>query len=293
MDPWIVPHVTLAFFALIMALVSFWVKRSPWIWGSFLILAYTLAFFGKLVTPIALVPIVTLFALHVLMKSEIRGIMRLVVFLITAAISIGLLIHLFPGFTPWKIIDKEQLSANAYPFSLSLGFDKPIVGILVLALGLPLITTINDLERILKTALPLIILGIALMITLSLFSGLIKWDPKLPKLFWFFAIENLILVSVIEEAFWRGFVQRECFRWLGGKGFLANTGCVVLTSIFFAALHYFWVPSIPFLGLIFVASIIYGSIYQYTRSIEASIATHWLFNITHILLFTYPALIKG
>ncbi|NGX47119.1 MAG: hypothetical protein K1000chlam3_00488, partial [Chlamydiae bacterium] len=60
----------------------------------------------------------------------------------------------------------------------------------------------------------------------------------------------------------------------------------------FAALHYIWVPNIPFLTLVFVAGIIYGSIFQFTRALEASILCHWLFNITHFLLFTYPCCLK-
>ena len=130
------------------------------------------------------------------------------------------------------------------------------------------------------------------MVMLALYSGLIKWDPKLPQIFWFFAIENLIFVSIIEEAFWRGFIQREFFRWFGEKGYLANVGCVLVTAFIFAALHYIWVPNIPFLTLVFVAGIIYGSIFQFTRALEASILCHWLFNITHFLLFTYPCCLK-
>ncbi|NGX39844.1 MAG: hypothetical protein KR126chlam1_01178 [Chlamydiae bacterium] len=290
MDQWLVPHAALAVFALMMAIVSFWVKRSPWIWGSFLLLSFALGYFAKLITPIALVPIGALLILHALLTSDIRGLLRFILFAVTVVLSLGLIINYFPGFHEWTILEKTQISPDALPFSLRFGFAKPFIGFFVLAWSIPLVKNIKEFERVIKVALPLTVGGIAIMILLSLFSGLIHWDPKFPTIFWFFAINNLILVSVIEEAFWRGFFQRELFRWFGGRSLLAGSGAVVLTSLAFAALHWWWAPSIPFLGLVFVASLIYGSIYQITKAIEASIFCHWLFNLTHFLFFTYPVL---
>lgn len=284
------PLAALSFFALMVTIISFWVKRSPWIWGSFLIFAFTLGYFAHIIEPIALAPLIGLFFLHGLLKGKVRGVARFILVLLTVALSLGLLAHLFPGFHNWKIVDHVSLTPDAYPFSLYLNFDKPFIGIFVLAFGVPLLSSLKQLGQVVKTALPLILGGIILMILFSLFSGLILWEPKFPSLFWFFALENLLLVSIIEEAFWRGFIQKEFFRLFGQKGYGANIGCVLATSLFFAALHYNWVPSLPFLGLVFIAGIIYGSIYQYTKALEASILCHWLLNLTHFTLFTYPIL---
>ncbi|NGX59293.1 MAG: hypothetical protein KR126chlam3_00441 [Chlamydiae bacterium] len=290
MDALLLPHTTLAFFALAMTILSLWVKPSPWIWGSFLVLAFALAYMAKIITPIALAPIGGLLVLHTLLKGDVRGLARFVLVVVTTIISIGLLRNLFPGFHNIPILQKVHVSAGAHPFSLYLNFDKPFIGLFVLAVGFPLIGNLRDFGKVMKIAIPLSLVGIIILMIPSLYSGMIKWDPKLPNFFWFFAIVNLIFVSVIEEAFWRGFIQREFFRWFGEKGYLANVGAVFITAFFFAALHYWWVPNIPFLSLVFIAGIIYGSIYQYTRALEASILCHWLFNITHLLLFTYPAL---
>ncbi|NGX48407.1 MAG: hypothetical protein K1000chlam3_01800, partial [Chlamydiae bacterium] len=67
------PHTVLAFFALAMTILSLWVKRSPWIWGSFLVLAFALAFMAKIITPIALAPIGAVLVLHTLLKGDLRG----------------------------------------------------------------------------------------------------------------------------------------------------------------------------------------------------------------------------
>lgn len=290
MSDWSLIHTTLAFFALAMTIASLWVKRSPWIWGPFLVLAFALAYVEKIITPIALAPIAALLALHTLLKGDIRGLARFVLVALAAVVSFGLLLHFFPGFNNIQILQKVQISKNAYPYSLCLSFDKPFVGIFVLAVGFPLIGNMRDFKNVMKLALPLIIGGIAIMIILSIYSGMIQWDPKFLQIFWFFMVQNLLFVCIIEGAFWRGFIQREFFRWFGDKGFFANIGCVLATAVLFAALHYFWVPSIPFLFLVFVAGIIYGSIYQFTKALEPSIFCQWLFNITHFLLFTYPAL---
>jgi len=283
-------HSTLAFFALAMTILSMWVKRSTWIWGSFLILAFALGYMAKLVTPIALAPIGGLLILHTLLKGDIRGLARFILVLLAIAISLGLIVRFFPGFTGWPILEKVKISKGAPPFSLYLNFSKPFIGIFVLAVGFPLVKNLRELGQVMRIAIPMALCGIVIMIFLALTSGLIRFDPKFPKIFWFFLVENLIFVSIIGEAFWRGFVQKEIFRAFGEKGFLANISCVIITSIFFAAMHWFWIESIPFLTLVFVAGVIYGSIYQYTKSLEASIVTHWLFNITHFSLFTYPVL---
>jgi len=287
---WTTIHASLSFFALAMTIISFWVKRSAWTWGGFLVFALVLGYFAGIITPIALAPIGALLVLHALMQSEVRGLVRFVLFAATVAISIGLLGHYFPGFHNIPIYQKIKISPDAVASSLWLNFDKPFIGIFVLAWGLPLMKSVSDFERLLKVALPFAIGGIAIMIYFSLFSDLIHWDPKFTPRFWIFAIINLIFVTVIEEAFFRGFFQNELLRWLGGKGYLANVGSVFLTALAFALLHFQWVANPYFLALVFIAGIIYGSIYQFTKAIEASILCHWLLNITHFALFTYPVL---
>ncbi|MFZ4115592.1 MAG: hypothetical protein ACOYK6_02570 [Chthoniobacterales bacterium] len=37
---------------------------------------------------------------------------------------------------------------------------------------------------------------------------------------------------------------------------------------------------------------LYGWVYHVTKRIEGSMLTHFLLNLTHLLLFTYPALAR-
>ncbi len=277
MDSWLLAHSSLAFFALAMMIISVWVKNSPWIWGAFFIFAFILGYFAKLVSPIALAPIGGLCVIHALLKGDLKGLARFILVGLATTISIGLLFHLFPGFRVWQVVVPP-------PQSIFLSFSKPFIGIFVLALGFPLLKNPQEFRRMLRVALPMTIVGIAILMMLALFSAQGSWNPKFPKVFWFFALSNLIFVSIIEEAFWRGFIQKELFRWFGERGFLANTGCVLCTALGFAAMNYWWTPNIAFLGFLFVTGIVYGSIYQSTKSLEASILCHWLFNLTYFLL---------
>jgi membrane protease YdiL (CAAX protease family) len=131
--------------------------------------------------------------------------------------------------------------------------------------------------------------GIILMMFISMQAGIVKWDPKIPTILFVWLVNNLIFVCIPEEAFFRGFFQKEFSQWLGNRA-LAKIVAVLATSLFFTLWHVKGVPSIPFLCLVFLAGVIYGTIYEVTRSIECSIFCHLALNTTHFLLFTYPAL---
>lgn len=282
---------SLSFFSLIMGILSLWVGRNPWIYCSFFLISFVLGLAANIVTTTALIPIGALFILHGFLKSGTSGITRAILVILATAISIVMWMHLMPGFHNLKITDQFVESAGAHPYSFYLNWDKPITGVFILAWAFPLLKTKEELKKMFFITLPYTIAAIVILMLLSIWGNVVKWDPKLPSLFWLWAINNLFLVAIPEEALMRGFVQKEFYRWFGEKGFLANVGCVLATSLIFALLHIKSVPNAPYITLVFVAGIIYGSIYQYTKTIESSIFCHFAVNIVHLLFFTYPALI--
>ncbi|MBS0650461.1 MAG: CPBP family intramembrane metalloprotease [Verrucomicrobia bacterium] len=286
---WKNPLATLTFFAFGMSFVSLWFRKTAWLWGSFLAISTFLAFQAGIVTPVGLIPILIVMVFHFLMKKEIKRWGRLFLFALVSIISLGLAFHLFPGFHNWQVASNLAISPQAYPYNLWFNFDKPFIGIFALAWTIPLIQSRVQFQRVTRITIPLSILGIALMMLISLNTGLVKWDPKIPTILFVWLIDNLVFVAIPEEAFFRGFFQKEVKQWLG-QGRLASFGAVLGTSLFFTLLHVKWVPSIPFLCLVFVAGLIYGTIYEITKSIESSIFCHFALNAAHFLLFTYPAL---
>lgn len=288
---WEHPTSTLCFFAVAMSILSLWVRKSAWIWGSFLLIAYILAFEAKIAGWISLIPVLVLLICQYLLKNGLSKSARFILFCIATGISLALSVHLLPGFHNWKLAEDLCISPGAYPYNLWLNFDKPFIGLFVLAFSLPLISSKARLLQVLKISIPLSILGILIMIWISLHFDLIRWDPKIPLITFVWFLDNLIFVSIPEEAFFRGFIQRELYQWFG-KNQVAALGSIFITSLFFTLLHLIWVANLSFLCLVFVASVIYGTIYQATQSIEASILCHFGLNLTHFLFFTYPALYR-
>jgi membrane protease YdiL (CAAX protease family) len=286
---WRCPLSSLCFFAFAMSFVSLWVRKSGWLWGSFLLIAYILAFTTGITTWMSLIPVFILFFCHFFLKKDLKKSARFLLFCMATGVSLALAFHFLPGFQNWKIASQLCLSPGSYPYALWLNFDKPFIGLFVLALSIPLISSKSDLFKVLKTAVPLSILGILLIMAISLHFELVRWDPKIPVITLIWLLDNLILVAIPEEAFFRGFIQREIFNWFG-KTPLGGLGSIFVTSIFFTLLHLIWVADLPFLCLVFIASVIYGIIYQITRSIEASILCHFALNAIHFFFFTYPAL---
>lgn len=289
---WAHPLHLLTFFSLMMSFLSLWIRRTGWLWGSFLAIAVILALQAGVITPPAFIPIATLFVVHRSLKLTLKPWTRLTLIMIAIAISIGLWFHIFPGFHNWQLASGEVLSPGAVPYNFWLNFDKPFIGIFILAWSLPLINTRTQLFQVAKKAIPLSLIGIALMMLPAIAGGVVKWDPKIGALFFIWTVENLLLVAVPEEAFCRGFVQEEIFKGLGKSGVRANVGAVLLTALLFVLLHLGFVRSVPFLSLVFLAGIIYGSIYQYTKAIESSIFCHFMLNWIHFVFFSYPALAK-
>lgn len=281
------PLSSLAFIALILAFISLWIHKSPWLWGSFIAVSSVFGIMGKLIDFKIFVALALLCAAHLALTAQLKGIARLVTILIAFFISISLMGHFFPGFHNWLIANKIQISENAYPYTLYLNFDKPFIGFFPLALTLPLLSRMHLRSVVLKTV-ALTALGVMILMVLALYLHLVDIDLKLPGITPIWLIANLFLVTIPEEAFFRGFLQREISEYLNTKW--GGSFSVIAVSLLFALLHFTFLRDFSYLSLTFIASLIYGSVYQMTRSIESSIFCHYLFNVVHFFCFTYPAL---
>jgi len=257
-------------FSIAMSFASLWIRKTAWLWGSFLIIAIITAFKAHVISYLALFPLAALFICQYALMYNVNKTVRFLLFCTATLISLALLFHFLPGFYPIK------------PYA---PFDTPFIGIFVLALSIPLISSRVALRKMLRISLPILIVALILLNGIALKMGVIHFDLKLPLNTPAWLGANLFLITIPEEAFFRGFIQREAYIWFG-KTPLAACGAIFIGSIFFVLVHLAWVGSFPFLCLIFIASLLYGSLYQWTGTIESSIFCHFLFNVTHFLLFT-------
>jgi uncharacterized protein len=285
------PIQSLAFFSLMMSLASLWIRKTAWLWGTFLLISLLCALETNILSPIAFLPLSLLALLFWALTYDMTGLSRFLLAGMAILVSGGLFFHFLPGFQNWNLA-RETLSPNAVPYHFWLNYDKPFVGLFILVSLLPTIESKHDWKEVFKYSVPWMILGTVLLLSLSIYFRQIEWDPKFPTFLLPWLFVNLFFVVIPEEAFLRGFIQTELFQWLGG-GRGAHIGCVLLSSSIFTLFHVNWVGNLSFLLLVFVAGLIYGTIYQWTQKIESSILCHYFVNVCHFLLFTYPALAKA
>jgi len=128
----------------------------------------------------------------------------------------------------------------------------------------------------------LVVLVFILLFSLAILLSLIKYDPQLPSWWWLFALNNLLLTCIIEEVFFRGFIQQKLTRLINPL-----TG-LILTSLLFGIAHFS--GGFNYMLVATLAGFLYGLVYLNTGKIWYAISLHFCFNMIHLALFTYPLL---
>jgi len=278
----------LTYSLLYLTVVLLWIPTLIPLWAGTFILTIIFALFSHLITPIALISI-SFFAIaaYVTQSTQFTFSIRCVAGLAVLLLGYGLIGHYMPGFNHLKVLDAVHFSQDAIPFTLYLNLDKTIVGIFILGFSYCLITDRIAWKTMLIQTLPHAVLLFVIIIGLSLALGFVGFEVKFPVAIFIWVLTNLLFVSMAEEAFFRGFIQKYLTQ------FLLNSRCGNLIAILIAALlfgcaHY--AGGIKYVFLATVAGIGYGWVYWRSQRIEASILTHFSLNLLHFLFFTYPAL---
>lgn len=204
-------------------------------------------------------------------------------------------VHAVPGFNNTKIIDAMVMSTGGVPFSMYLNLDKTAAAI-ILALSGRFFTSGTEFDAPIKragTADTVKIIGLMwggcliTLITVALAIGYIKFDPKIMPHFGIWAVNNLVFVAFAEEVLFRGMIQGRLLAYSYYRGW-HPAFAIMIAAILFGLLHY--PGGLSYIALATVAGIFYGTAYYKTGRLSASIAVHFLLNLTHALFFTYPAL---
>jgi len=208
-----------------------------------------------------------------------------IVFIITCSL---LLLHEFPFISSLnqKVFDAIKFAEDSQAFTMYINVDKPLISLLVFiffgfSLGRPV-----SLKSIIKPTLINLVLCSSIILSIALYLGAIRWDPKLPPESLVFLLNNLFIVCVAEEAFFRRYIQghlQGLFKLRSGA-FMA----LLVASIIFGLAHF--KGGALMVALSSVAGLFYGLAYLKTGRIEAAVLTHFGFNLIHFLLFSYPLL---
>ncbi|MGR9054256.1 MAG: CPBP family intramembrane glutamic endopeptidase, partial [Gammaproteobacteria bacterium] len=211
---------------------------------------------------------------------------RLSVYLVVILASTFFL-HLSPGFDNPKIIDGLLLSPDAVPYTKYLGFDSALIGLGILGFGHSRLSEAAAWRSMIKTTMPVLLLTLAIVLVMSLALGYVYWLPKTTPFFFVWAWGNLFFTCIAEEAFFRGFIQKNLMTALSSFK-LGAIFALLIAALLFGLAHI--AGGIKYVILAGIAGVGYGWAYLRSGRIEASILTHFTLNLLHFLLFTYPVL---
>lgn len=197
--------------------------------------------------------------------------------------------HLMPGFHNLRVITDIQISASSSPFTMYLNFDKTIAAvILALSSGILPKQTSPFGKKSLAEVLKISTLCIALLIPLAMLSGYVTFDPKYPEPFWLWAFNNLLFVCFAEEVIFRGIIQNYLMQ-VAQRYRISSFIPILLTSVLFGTLLLGHLHGgIIYIAFATISGLFYGYAYHITGRLEAAILVHFIVNLTHFLLFSYP-----
>ena len=227
--------------------------------------------------------------LYLLQSNQASGAYKLLLHLLHCLFFIGFSIHFMPGFHNWKIFNEILLSPHAIPYTMYLNVEKPIYIFLFLYFSKRLSIIQYNWSKIFKWTSISLILNFILLSLANYGIKLVEWAPKIPaSLIISVWIPRMLLDTALgEEIFFRGYVQKNLTNLFKRFKLAPWIGCI-LAALIFGVRH---LPAgIPISIMATLAGIGYGLAYLKTNTIESSTLTHFLVNLLHFFLFTYPML---
>lgn len=196
---------------------------------------------------------------------------------------VALALHWLPGFFSERVIAAQRFSPEAAPFSMYLNLDKPLAGFWIL-LACPWLLPSRPAAQTAKTAVLALIATCAICMTLAVTLGVIGWSPKWPEQAPLWLLNNLLLVTLTEELFFRAYLQGGLQRLLARLPYGAALA-ICIASVLFGLAHLGggWQWAV----LAGVAGLGYGLAYRF-GGLQAAVVTHLGLNLVHFSFFTYP-----
>lgn len=249
-----------------------------------LFIGYALAFINGQIDLYALPFLALLIGAAACVPPQRQRAVRIAGHAVFVLLAAALFVHRVPGFHNPRVIDPTNFTPDAIPYSMYLNLDKPLI-----AYWIALASTSVELSKPkagwLKVALAAVV-TVLVCIGVAFLLRFMTWEPKWPASGWIWAINNLLLVAFPEEALFRGYIQagldRLFSRWPFGQ-WLA----IVIAALLFGLAHF--QSGAAMIVLASIAGIGYGAAYRW-GGLQGSVLTHFVLNLTHFSLFTYPAL---
>jgi len=254
---------------------------------GFLVIGYLLAFVTGEIDVYALPFLVLLIGAAASVSAQRYLAVRIGGHVVFVLLAVALFVHRVPGFHNPLVIDATNFTPDAIPFSMNLNLDKPLV-----AYWTVFASTSVELSRPkadwLKVALAAVV-TITVCIGVAFLLRFMMWEPKWPTSGWIWAINNLLLVAFPEEALFRGYVQANLDRLFSSRWPFGQWLAILIAAVLFGLAHFQGGGGL--IVLAGIAGIGYGAAYHW-GGLQGSVLTHFVLNLTHFSLFTYPALAR-
>lgn len=230
----------------------------------------------------AISPFSSLFALAgfiiITMTHTKRPTMNLTMHMAFIAWCAALYFHWIPGFHNWQVLKEVYAGPESTAFAMYANLDKPLI---FCALSFGWVQVFGNHQSFRPRMLLLSASGLLGMLFLAWGLGAIRPEPTLPAWWWIFALNNLFLTCTTEEALFRGYLQ---------QGLCTKAGpwpAIAIASLLFGLSHYHGGSLL--IAFASLAGIFYGIAFQYSSRLWVAILFHFLLNLTHLLVFTYPS----
>ncbi|MDH1178923.1 CPBP family intramembrane metalloprotease [Achromobacter mucicolens] len=248
-----------------------------------LAVAWAWALADGVVDPVALAGPALLLAAAALVRAGAGPASRAAGHALFVAVAVLLFAHLLPGFHNLRVIAPAPLTPDAVPCGMYLNMDKPLVGFwVVLVLAPPMAAAHARLT--LQAALLACASAVTACLGLALALGVVGWAPKWPASGWIWLLNNALLVTLAEEALFRGYVQERLTQWWRHHPWGAWAALAAAAALFGLA-HY--AGGWQWMLLAALAGVGYGVAYRY-GGLAAAVLAHLGLNAAHFGWFTYP-----
>lgn len=250
---------------LTLALLNLWLPRATHFsryapWSVFLVIAIIAGLFFNLLQPMALLWIVLFGAsAWALTQKDLGLAIKGALFVIVFLLSGGLLMHYLPGFANPKIISNFYLSEDALPYNKYLNFDSVLIALFILGFGHQRLGSASEWRSTLKKMTLITPLIWLTVMCLSLLLGYVQWQPKWTPMFFLWVWGNLLFTCMVEEAFFRGFIQKHLMQGLS-KIRYGDALAIAIAAVLFGLRHY--MGGINYILLATVAGVGYGCAYR-------------------------------
>ena len=218
-------------------------------------------------------------------RTELPKALRTLAWGAVVILAVALATHQIPGIHNVLVLDGVSVSALSADYTLYWNYDKGFAGVLLYSVCVQPQESTPWKRAIVVTATIAILTQVVAGVSATA-TGFVTWDPKWPAILGVWVPANLLLTCVAEETFFRGLLQRHLGRFLRGRVSEPGLAALLAGAVVFGVAHF--AGGTTYVLLATLAGIGYGAAYHLTGRVEAGIVVHFLLNLSHLVLFSYP-----